>query len=73
MKILFLGGGNMANALIGGMLDKGVPAGDLNRCLVTAMPSVQEAVSAALAKHGAGSRIIAIPSGPYCIPTPREG
>lgn len=51
----------------------GVPAGDLNRCLVTAMPSVEEAVSAALAKHGAGSRIIAIPSGPYCIPTPREG
>ncbi|SDG77048.1 pyrroline-5-carboxylate reductase [Propionivibrio dicarboxylicus] len=26
MKITFLGGGNMANALIGGMLDKGVPA-----------------------------------------------
>ena len=29
MKITFLGGGNMANALIGGMIDKGFPASDL--------------------------------------------
>ena len=29
MKITFLGGGNMANALIGGLLDKGFSAADL--------------------------------------------
>ena len=29
MKITFLGGGNMANALIGGLLHKGFAAGDL--------------------------------------------
>jgi pyrroline-5-carboxylate reductase len=29
MKICFLGGGNMANALIGGLLNKGIPATDI--------------------------------------------
>ena len=29
MKITFLGGGNMANALIGGLLNKGIPATDI--------------------------------------------
>lgn len=47
----------------------GVPAEDLNRCLVTAMPSVEAAVAAALQRHGPEAGIIAIPSGPYCIPT----
>ncbi|WP_374343638.1 pyrroline-5-carboxylate reductase [Azonexus sp.] len=30
MKILFLGGGNMASALIGGMVKQGIPAGDID-------------------------------------------
>ena len=30
MKILFLGGGNMANALIGGMLKQGFVATDIH-------------------------------------------
>ncbi len=29
MRILFIGGGNMANALIGGLLQQGVRPGDL--------------------------------------------
>ena len=29
MNILFLGGGNMAYALIGGMLDKGIAASEI--------------------------------------------
>ncbi|NUQ01835.1 MAG: nickel-dependent lactate racemase [Armatimonadetes bacterium] len=49
-----------------------VPAEVLNKCLVTAMPSVEAAVAAALARHGERAGIIAIPSGPYCIPTPRQ-
>ncbi len=30
MKIVFLGGGNMANALIGGMVKQGFSAGDID-------------------------------------------
>jgi pyrroline-5-carboxylate reductase len=30
MKIVFLGGGNMANALIGGMFKQGFAAGDID-------------------------------------------
>lgn len=44
----------------------------LNRCLVTAMPTVEAAVEAALARAGAEAGVIAIPSGPYCIPTLRQ-
>jgi nickel-dependent lactate racemase len=50
------------------VVGEGVPAEDLNRCLVTAMPSVEAAVEAALAEHGPQAGILVIPSGPYCIP-----
>jgi nickel-dependent lactate racemase len=50
----------------------GVPAAEMERCLVRSFPSVEAAVAAALAKHGPQAGITVIPSGPYCIPTPRS-
>lgn len=49
-----------------------VPAETLEDCLVTAAPTVEAAVAMALDKHGAEAGIIAIPSGPYCIPVQRQ-
>ncbi len=46
----------------------GIPAETLSRCFVTPAASVEEAVSAALLKHGASAKIVAIPRGPYVIP-----
>ncbi len=54
------------------VVSDGVEPELLNRCLVTAMPTVEAAVEAALARAGAEAGIIAIPSGPYCIPTLRQ-
>ncbi|MCC7495414.1 MAG: nickel-dependent lactate racemase [Fimbriimonadaceae bacterium] len=54
------------------VVSQGVDAATLERCLVSAAPTVEAAVAAALAEYGPAARIIAIPSGPYCIPTPRQ-
>lgn len=49
----------------------GVDADELNRCLVTAQPTVEAAFAAALERHGADAQAWVIPSGPYAIPTRR--
>ncbi len=49
-----------------------VSAETLEDCLVGAAPTVEAAVERALAKHGADAALIAIPSGPYCIPVQRQ-
>lgn len=47
----------------------GIDAATLSQCFVTPAESVEMAVESALAKHGADATIIAIPRGPYVIPT----
>jgi pyrroline-5-carboxylate reductase len=49
MKIAFLGGGNMAGALIGGLLAKGYPAGDLS--VVEVVPQARESLVARYKVH----------------------
>jgi nickel-dependent lactate racemase len=46
----------------------GVPAETLRRSLLTPMPSVQEALKAALKKHGNDAAVVVIPEGPYVTP-----
>lgn len=48
----------------------GVPADELSRCLVEPQPTVEAAVATALERHGREAGVVAIPSGPYCIPSP---
>ncbi|HZM36668.1 MAG TPA: pyrroline-5-carboxylate reductase [Burkholderiales bacterium] len=48
MKISFLGGGNMANALVGGLRAKGMAAGDLS--VIEVNPAARERIAA----HGVG-------------------
>ena len=43
MRATFIGGGNMASALIGGLLKQGWPAGDLS--VVEILPQAREALS----------------------------
>jgi len=50
------------------MVSDGLPADDLRRCLLTPMPTVKAALSAALKKHGNDCRINVIPEGPYVTP-----
>ncbi|HAZ63000.1 MAG TPA: nickel-dependent lactate racemase [Armatimonadetes bacterium] len=49
-----------------------VPPVELERCLVRGATSVEAAVDEALAVYGPAARLLVIPSGPYCIPTPRS-
>ena len=49
MKIAFLGGGNMAGALIGGLLAKGYPAADLS--VVEVVPQARENLVARYKVH----------------------
>jgi pyrroline-5-carboxylate reductase len=49
MKIAFLGGGNMAGALIGGLLAKGYPAADLS--VVEVVPQARESLAARYKVH----------------------
>lgn len=49
MKIAFLGGGNMAGALIGGLLAKGYPAGDLS--VVEVVPQARETLGTRYGVH----------------------
>jgi pyrroline-5-carboxylate reductase len=44
MKIAFLGGGNMANALVGGLRAKGMPAGDIS--VIEVSPAARERIAA---------------------------
>lgn len=46
----------------------GISPETLARCFVTPIASVEAGVSAALARHGAGATLLAIPRGPYVIP-----
>ncbi|MBI2302016.1 MAG: nickel-dependent lactate racemase [Armatimonadetes bacterium] len=55
------------------LVGSGVPPDELRRCHVTPQPTVEAAVAEALAKHGPEARIVAIPSGPYLVPVPRNG
>jgi nickel-dependent lactate racemase len=48
----------------------GVPAETLRDCLLTPMPSVKEALKAALLKHGSDAKVTVIPEGPYVTPAP---
>lgn len=47
---------------------EGIPAETLAQCFVTPIPSVEEGIKQALAKHGPNARIAVIPKGPYVIP-----
>ena len=49
MKIAFLGGGNMARALIGGLLGKGYAAADLS--VIEALPAARESLAASYGVH----------------------
>jgi pyrroline-5-carboxylate reductase len=53
MKILFLGGGNMANALIGGMLKQGFAASDIE--VIDPSPDSRDKLHAAYAVNGHAS------------------
>ncbi len=46
----------------------GVPPEFLRGCLLTPMPSVDEALQAALKKHGNNATVTVIPEGPYVTP-----
>jgi len=48
--------------------EEGVPPEEMAQCLVTPVPSVEEGVQQALAKHGPHATIAVIPAGPYLIP-----
>ena len=50
------------------MVTDGLPADVLRDCLLTPMPSVREALQAALKKHGNDAPITVIPEGPYVTP-----
>ncbi|MBV9469811.1 MAG: hypothetical protein JOZ57_11265 [Abitibacteriaceae bacterium] len=54
------------------IISDGVPAETLRDCLLTPMPSVGEALKAALKKHGNDAKITVIPEGPYVTPAPRH-
>jgi lactate racemase len=47
---------------------EGIDAATLARCFVTPIPSVEEGLARALAKHGPGARLAVIPKGPYVVP-----
>jgi len=49
MKIAFIGGGNMANALVGGLLARGFPLADLS--VIEAVAAARERLSAAWGVH----------------------
>jgi len=46
----------------------GIPRDDLARCFVTPAETVEEAVAAAMERHGPDARIAVIPKGPYIVP-----
>ena len=48
----------------------GIPFETLSRCFVTPYPTVEVAIRHALVRHGADATMLAIPRGPYIIPTP---
>jgi nickel-dependent lactate racemase len=52
------------------IVGEGVSAQSLRNCLLTPMPSVEEALSAAMKKHGASATLNIIPEGPYVTPVP---
>ncbi len=54
------------------MYSTGIPTEDLRKCHVDPIPSVEQGIGEALAKHGKNARITVIPSGPYVIPYVRK-
>jgi nickel-dependent lactate racemase len=55
------------------VVSDGLPAEDLRRCLLTPMPTVKDALAAALKKHGNDCKITVIPEGPYVTPVQKNG
>ena len=53
MKICFLGGGNMASALIGGLIARGTPASDLS--VIELNPAARERLAQKFAIHVASA------------------
>ncbi|MEW6235755.1 MAG: nickel-dependent lactate racemase [Candidatus Omnitrophota bacterium] len=47
---------------------EGISDEDLRDFLVTPIPSVEDGIQRALARHGAGAKILVIPEGPYVMP-----
>jgi len=47
----------------------GIPAQTLAQCFVTPAASVEAAIARALERHGPEATLLAIPRGPYVIPT----
>ncbi len=52
------------------VVSEGLTAETLRDCLLTPMPTVEEALKAALKKHGSNATITVIPEGPYVTPVP---
>lgn len=50
---------------------EGIDSRTLARCFVTPVPSVEEGLARALAKHGPVARLAVIPKGPYVVPVIR--
>jgi nickel-dependent lactate racemase len=57
-----------ANVMV---VSEGIEPSLLSRLFVTPMPSVEDAVAAALEEHGPDATIAVIPKGPYVIPAVR--
>jgi len=50
---------------------EGIDPQALARCFVTPVPSVEEGLARALAKHGPAAGLAVIPKGPYVVPVVR--
>jgi nickel-dependent lactate racemase len=55
------------------VVSHGLDADSLRRSLLIPMPTVEDALSAALKTHGNNARVVVIPEGPYVTPVPPNG
>ena len=54
------------------VISDGIDGETLRSCLLTPMPSVEDALQAALKKHGNSAKITVIPEGPYVTPVTNQ-
>ena len=55
------------------IVSEGIVPEVLKTCLLTPMPSINDALTAALKTHGARAKINIIPEGPYVTPVSTQG